>query len=302
MQGDLFIRGSGDPSLVSEDLWRLVADLSGAGIKRITGNIAIDDGYFDEVRIGPAFDQKNEDYAFRAPAGAVSVNYNAVAVHVRPGEKDGAAPRVVVEPASPYFTVVNNAKTTNKVKTDLTINTREAEGHTEIVVAGNIKKSTGEVMEHRRVVHPDLYVGWSVRELLIKRGIKVGGQVVRGAVPAQGARQLAYHLSPPLGVIVRDVNKTSNNFMAEQLLKTLGAEKVGRPGTWPKGVQAVSQFLESIGIAPSAYKLTNGSGLYDADRLAPAQFHRRRFEGFQLAGHYFLHQFASPMPYEEERP
>src|SRR5262249_43093591 len=69
----------------------------------------------------------------------------------------------------------------------------------------------------------------------------------------------------------RETNKSSNNFMAEQLLKTLGAEKIGRPGTWPKGVQAVGTFLESVGIGPGKYRMGNGSGLYDADRFSASQ-------------------------------
>jgi D-alanyl-D-alanine carboxypeptidase/D-alanyl-D-alanine-endopeptidase (penicillin-binding protein 4) len=128
-----------------------------------------------------------------------------------------------------------------------------------------------------------------LRELLTKRGIKLGGEkVVRAAVPP-GARQLSSHYSPPLGVIVREVNKTSNNFMAEQLLKTLGAEVVGKPGTWPKGVQAVAKYLDGIGIAEAGYKMVNGSGLYDADRFTPAQFVellRHTYRDFRFAADF----------------
>src|SRR5207253_1619830 len=67
VQGNLYLRGSGDPSLVSEDLWKLVADLWAQGVRRVTGGVAIDDGYFDDVRVGPGFEQKDEDAPFRAP-------------------------------------------------------------------------------------------------------------------------------------------------------------------------------------------------------------------------------------------
>lgn len=274
VQGDLYLRGTGDPSLTVEDLWKMVGDLFASGVRRVTGNIAVDDTYFDEVRVGPAFEQKEEDYAFRAPAGAASINYNACTIHVMPAPKEGDHPRVVIEPASPYFNVSNQARTvpsTTKGRNDISIASKEMEGHTEIVVTGRIKSGSGEIVEHRRIIHPDLNAGHSLRELLGRRGIKVGGnQVVRAPVPL-AARQLAWHASPPLGVIVRETNKQSNNFMAEQLLKTLGAEKVGKPGTWPKGVQAVASFLEGIGIGAGKYKLVNGSGLYDANRFSAAQ-------------------------------
>jgi D-alanyl-D-alanine carboxypeptidase/D-alanyl-D-alanine-endopeptidase (penicillin-binding protein 4) len=79
------------------------------------------------------------------------------------------------------------------------------------------------------------------------------------------------HYSQPLGVAVRDVNKRSNNFMAEQILKTLGAETGGRPGTWQKGLDAIAGFLERLGIARNGYKMTNGSGLYNSNQFTPAQ-------------------------------
>src|SRR5579883_3050601 len=101
VNGNLYLKGSGDPAFVIEDLWKLVADLASQGVKRGTGAIAVDDTFFDEVRIGPAFEQKDEDAPFRAPAGAVSLNYNACTVHVLP-TRDGQPPRVLVEPASPY--------------------------------------------------------------------------------------------------------------------------------------------------------------------------------------------------------
>ena len=72
-------------------------------------------------------------------------------------------------------------------------------------------------------------------------------------------------------MVVRDVNKRSNNFMAEQILKTLGAETGGRPGTWQKGIDAVAGFLERLGIARKDYKMTNGSGLYNSNLFSPAQ-------------------------------
>ena len=65
-----------------QDVWKLVSDVSARGVKHVTGNIVIDDSYFDDVRIGPAFEQKDEDYAFRAPNGAMSLNYNACTIHV----------------------------------------------------------------------------------------------------------------------------------------------------------------------------------------------------------------------------
>jgi D-alanyl-D-alanine carboxypeptidase/D-alanyl-D-alanine-endopeptidase (penicillin-binding protein 4) len=270
IEGSLYLRGYGDPSLVGEDLWKMASDLAARGVKKVAGDLVVDDTFFDAERVGPGFEQKQEDAPFRAPSGAVSLNYNACAILVLPGKKAGDPVRVLVDPASPYFTVASEATTVASGRAGLQIEAREAEGHTVIHVSGSMRVGDGGHSERRRIAHPDLYAGYTLRELLARRGIAVAGQVVTGQAPTS-TRTLATHYSQPLGVLVRDVNKSSNNFMAEQVLKTLGAELGGKPGTWAKGVDGVGRFLETLGVGKSAYKMTNGSGLYDSNRFSAAQ-------------------------------
>ena len=82
---------------------------------------------------------------------------------------------------------------------------------------------------------------------------------------------LAAHDSAPLAVAVHDLNKRSNNLAAEQLLRTMGAEIGGRPGTWDKGLKAVDRYLNGIGIKTGSYQMQNGSGLYDSNRFSAEQ-------------------------------
>ncbi len=70
---------------------------------------------------------------------------------------------------------------------------------------------------------------------------------------------------------MRRLNKTSNNFTAEQLLKALGAEVKGPPGSWPKGVLAAEEFLADLGLPPGSYVMRNGSGMNDANRFSARQ-------------------------------
>src|SRR5262249_24306971 len=154
-----------------------------------------------------------------------------------PGAGEGAPARVVIDPATPYFVVTNDARTVAVGRTALTVESRDAVDHTEIHVSGRINQKSAGELQLRRVAHPDLYTANAFKELCARRGIKISGNVVRGVVPP-GARALSAHYSQPLGVAVRDVNKRSYNFMAEQILKTLGAETGGRPGTWQKGIDA----------------------------------------------------------------
>lgn len=294
-KNDLYLRGYGDPTLQVEDLWRLSAELSTRGIHKLAGDLYIDDTYFDDQRIGPGFEQKNEDAAFRAPQGAVSLSYNAVGVRVLPGGGDGAPARVVIEPASPYFVVQNETRTVTSGRSNLVVESQEqtdadnpTQSHTLVRVRGVVRSGdTGQEFT-RRVGHPDLYAGYTLRELLLRRGIKFTGRVLRGPTPA-GATLMATHYSDQLGVLAREINKRSNNFMAEQVLKALGAEAAGKPGTWRKGLDAVGQYLTTVGIPIGRYQMNNGSGLYDANRFTAAQMTtllRAAYRDFRFAADF----------------
>lgn len=289
LKGRVYLQGRGDPTLVIEDLWKLATDLWARGVRKISGDLVVDDTYFDEVRLGPGFDQKQEDAPFRAPNGAVSLNYNAVAIHVLPGPTDAAPARVLLDPETPYFVIHNEVRTVAKGRTSIVIELREQEAAMDITVRGRISKNDGGRTELRRIAHPDLYAAHALKELLARRGIKVGGNIVRGAVPSATGRAVVQHVSQPLSVVVREINKRSSNFMAEQLVKTLGAEIGGRPGTWPKGLAAIADFLEKQGIQRTEYKMGNGSGLYDTNRFSTAQattLLRSTFRDFRVASDF----------------
>ena len=105
-----------------------------------------------------------------------------------------------------------------------------------------------------------LACGYLLKNELIEKGIEVTGDVVPGTVPLE-ARTVAKHLSPPLANIVKLMNKPSDNWIAELLFKTIGAEVMGEPGTWQKGRDAINEFLEEIMDEPPAHRFVDGSGL-----------------------------------------
>ena len=86
LNDNLYIKGGGDPTLVTERLWLWVTELHHLGLREVKGDLIIDETFFDGVRVGPGFDMENTDFAYMAPVGAMSVNFNAVGVHIRPGE------------------------------------------------------------------------------------------------------------------------------------------------------------------------------------------------------------------------
>jgi D-alanyl-D-alanine carboxypeptidase/D-alanyl-D-alanine-endopeptidase (penicillin-binding protein 4) len=270
--GDLVLHGGGDPTLSVEDLAAMVADVVALGVRKIHGGLVVDDRFFDVATVGPAFAQKNESTASRAPSSAASLNYNVVAVTIIPGAVAGAPARVTLEPPSPYFVVSGTVTTAADGPAAPAIETKDDGGaRTRITLAGRVRLGSEPRTFYRRVVHPALFAGFSLRQQLERRGIIVDKPTRVAAAPAQDQRILSTHESPPLAVVVQDLNKRSNNFMAEQVVRTLGAEIVGRPGTWDKGLEAVARFLATAGIKRGSYQMTNGSGLYDSNQFSAAQ-------------------------------
>lgn len=102
--------------------------------------------------------------------------------------------------------------------------------------------------------------GHLLKTALIEKGVSVPGEVVSGAVPSN-AQIIAKHLSPPLADILKLMNKPSDNWIAELIFKTIGAEVMGEPGTWQKGRQAVTEFLSEIMGNPPVHRFIDGSGL-----------------------------------------
>ncbi|HMU38109.1 MAG TPA: D-alanyl-D-alanine carboxypeptidase/D-alanyl-D-alanine-endopeptidase [Pseudomonadota bacterium] len=274
---NLYLRGYGDPWFSTEDLWKLTTEVSVRGVKKIRGDVIIDDTFFDEQRVGPAFEQKNQDAAYRAPQGAVSLNGNVIAVRVLPAPVAGQPARAIVDPGSAYVSLVNEARTVSQGRTSVFVEATEEKDapagkeRTVVRVRGTIRTTDAAGLDfYKRVAHPDLFAGHTLFDLLSRRGVPIQGRVIRGTVPLT-AQILGTHYSPPLGVIVRDVNKRSNNFTAEQILKSLGSDSSGKPGSWPKGLQAVGRYLETVGILPGKYQMMNGSGLFDSNRFTALQ-------------------------------
>ena len=268
--GDLYLRGSGDPTLVTEDLAAMVGDLAALGLRKVRGTLVVDDSLFEGGYVPPAYDQKNDSTASRAPASAASLNGNVVAVTIVPGAAAGAPAHVVVDPSSPYFTIAGRVVTASSGPHVPAVDTKEEPAHTRVNVAGRIRLGSDPRTIYRRVANPSLFIGHTLKQLMERRGITVGAVKI-GRAPAQGTRVLAAHDSAPLAVAVQELNKRSNNFAAEQLLRTLGAEIGGRPGSWDKGLKAVDRYLTGIGIKTGTYQMQNGSGLYDSNRFSAEQ-------------------------------
>lgn len=267
LQGNLILKGNGDPSLTEEALQELAAAVKEKGIKQVNGNLLLDESYFDDVRLGTSWMWDDEPYGYSAQLSALAVHKNFVTATIAPGQKIGDAAKIALEPATSYLTLTNRAKTVEGSKSDLTV--ERLRGKNEVIVTGTIGTKAAPYQEDVTMEDPAMFVGEIWKRQLLAQGVKLGpkAQVMKTAV-TKGV-PLTSHLSPTLGEIIVELNKESDNFYAEMLLKTLGATQKGK-GSFEAGVETVSDVLKRAGI-DSGYRQADGSGLSRFDLVTPEQ-------------------------------
>lgn len=264
----LVLRGEGDPDLHVGDLHDLASELASRpelldGVRRI----AVDDAAFDEQLLGPGFRGASVGESYIAPSGALAIDYGTVEVTVSPGAY-GELARVHVEPAGAAIELRNRARTGAG---SLSITTTAGErGKTIVEVDGKIAGGHAPIHVRRRVTDPGLVAGTCFAQVLARATGRDALPVARGKVSTQ-AELLARHESAPLSSVLGSALRFSNNFTAEQVLRTLAWRATGEPGSWAAGVAVLERF--STAVSPeraSDQHFVNGSGLTLDGRLSPS--------------------------------
>ena len=266
--GNIFLKGGGDPYMVSEELFALTRSVRDKGLTEIRGNIVVDDSYFIP---GQPLDE-NEKLglrAYHAPYSALSLNFNDIKIVVHPGPRAGEPARFVADPVSEYAVVKGNVKTVKGDKPAQVTITKETtdDGREIISLDGVIGETSPTWNRYVNVASPALYTGEVFKEFLLREGIRVAGRVVNGQTPPSAALYHE-HKSRPLGLIVYGLNKFSNNVMAEEICLALGAKIYGAPGTREKGIAVIRKHLLDCGVPESNFTLSEASGLSRSNRLS----------------------------------
>lgn len=287
----LYVRGKGDPTLSTERLYNAVSDLLHFGLKEVTGDLVLDESWFDAEREHPGYDQEHGDRAYLAPTGALSLNWNAVGVFLRPGPNIGAPAIAEMEPPSDFFNVENDLVTGRKTQRRFNVTSAPDKDkvHQKIELDGYVPYEKGSWSVYKRIDSPPLYFGYTLKALLLQRGVKVKGRIRLAQAPPN-AKLLTIYQSDTLDLVLKKMQKHSSNFVAEQLIKVLGAEGKGLPGTHENGIAVVEEFLErEVGIRRGSYVMRNGSGLNDTNRFSSAQVNtmlKYIWDHFPLAPEY----------------
>jgi serine-type D-Ala-D-Ala carboxypeptidase/endopeptidase (penicillin-binding protein 4) len=285
--GDVYLRGSGDPTVRSGDLDAMAAALARRGVRSIAGAVVADprrigaDEAFDE-----AFDEAITDEGAsggestgeaEAPLGTLSpraplvVNHGILLVRVRPATEAGAPAEVTTTPADPSFVIHNGARTKTHGRSRVTVRLSVAGSRITVDVDGRVSTLRGGLIFRRRVPHQALYAAALMRASLAAAGIAVRDDARVEPTPAPRSGRVltlyALHESAPLGVLLRKINKDSENDYAERVLEAAGAEVYGGAPTGEKGVRLLREVIGELGLPPGSYVPRNGSGLGHANRI-----------------------------------
>ena len=261
LHGGLYIKGYGDPTLSEPHLGYIVFQLKQRGVKEIKGKFVVDDSYFGQNKYAKGWKEEWRDDFYSPAISALSFNYNIIELKVY-ASKSGNRPAVKIEPAGSNIKVINQAVTSGK-KGALKTTWQNDET---IVLSGRIRPKATVTLKIP-VLNPALFTGNVIKNAIQEAGIKVSGPVVADRVP-RWANVIYTHYSDPLSSVIVEYNKNSVNIIGENLMKTLGAQYKGVPGTWDKGSMVISQFLNEVGIK-NGFKVVDGSGLSLLNRVSP---------------------------------
>ena len=260
--GNIYFKGRGDPVFDSGDLEKIAERLVEIGTKNLQGDIMVDETYFDDIRWGKGWMWDDGPIGgYFSHLSALTINHNGVLVRISPGSKVGDPVSVHLDPPTQYMKIVNEA-TTVGASEEVRVKLKRKNGSVEenvLMIDGAMAIGQAEMNRRVDVLDPALYCGTLLREMLAERGVTLQGTVRYGEVPEE-AIVITEHISPPLSRILWEMNKPSDNLIAELLLKTIGAEIKGAPGTGEKGLQTINEFLGEIGVDRGHYTLADGSG------------------------------------------
>ena len=291
LQGDLVIKGSGDPKLVTENFWMFLRQIRARGIREIRGNLVLDRGAFEEAPYNPAKFDGDVTKPYNAGADALLLNYSALRFRFIPNPLLNSV-TVAMDPPMAGYTIIGP-----KLGNDDCGDWQKKLGAvltTGANFTGTFAASCGEKTwyAYPYQMTPTQYFGAVFRQMWTDLGGSFKGEVRSGATPPN-ANMIAEWESPALPEVVRDINKFSNNVMARQTLLTLAAESLHQPANPARGAQVIRQWLASKEIDAPELVIENGSGLSRIERIAPRTMGRMLVDAFKSP---LMPEFVSSMP------
>lgn len=292
--GNVYIKGYGDPFMTPEHFWRFLRDLQEKGLKHIKGDIILDTSYFRPPLEDPAAFDNKPFRAYNVTPTALLINFQAIRFTFDP-QSQNHRPKITLFPTVDNMKLINQVNLTNgpcgnwQYKMKLSVAQKKQQ---EVMLRGKFPKSCGK-KDYYRVINqgPD-YVGGIFRLIWTQLGGSLGGKFRSGRLHPS-ADLYHTHYSLPLGDLVRGINKYSNNVMTRQVLFTLGAENKSVPGTQTKGKTVIREWLAQHHLLSKKMVMDNGAGLSRRSRVTATQLGELLITVFQKP---FMPEFISSLP------
>lgn len=270
LDGDLILKGYGDPALTMERFWNLVRMLRQSGVRDIRGDLVLDRSYFAESGYDPAAFDGEPYRAYNVGPDALLVNFKATNFRFMAEPQSGKV-TIAADPDLPSLRIVNQLKANDQPCVDWKNRLEykvQREADTAIVTfGGHYSSACGEKTLELSVLDDSAYVLQLFKRLWQEQGGVILGKARSGTLPP-GSVLLVQASSPSLADVIRQINKFSNNVMARQLLLTIAAERSGAPGSVEGGIVALQEWLADKNMAFPELVVENGAGLSRNERIS----------------------------------
>jgi len=276
--GDLMIRGMGDPTIngdfndgdplfLFEKWYRILKE---KGIKRISGNIFGNESYFDDIPYPKGWEWDDLSFYYGAEISALSFNSNVVELEVLADSEIGSIPPIQWFPFNTKYVEFINEQVVTSANSKYDESYRRIQGTNTILLRSKLPAGYYET-EPLSVTNPTLYFIDTFAQYLEMGGIEFDGQLIvdRQTQNWDSPDFLLFdeHTSEPLSEIVKWMNRESDNFFAEMLLKTVAAEKYNTEGSTELGLEIVKEFMNTAGLDSGSVVLKDASGMASATLL-----------------------------------
>jgi D-alanyl-D-alanine carboxypeptidase/D-alanyl-D-alanine-endopeptidase (penicillin-binding protein 4) len=281
LSGDIIIVGNGDPTIsgrynegkVTETFEQWADSLKALGIKEIAGNVIGDDNCFDDGYYGTGWSADYETDYYAAQFSGISFNDNCVDLRIVPSATIADICSVFVVPNTGYVSIINQTVTAPVEDSVNDITFQRKRGTNVIYIRGSISQGKEPWTESVAIDNPTLYTVTVLKEILASKGITVRGAAVdiddmTDTLDYGDSLHLASFTSVPYSVIVRTINKPSQNFYAEQVFRTMGKERFGI-GKSGNGRNAAYSVLSQWGVDTVRLRYADGSGLSRLNLITP---------------------------------
>jgi serine-type D-Ala-D-Ala carboxypeptidase/endopeptidase (penicillin-binding protein 4) len=269
LSGNLIIKAYGDPSFKATDFWRLLMALQQAGIKKISGDLILDKSVFAK-NVGNRNTFDDETWrAYNAEPSAFLVNGRNTSFKFSATE---TAVNINQEFELSEVQIINKMTLSQGIcgawRNNMAYSVKSSSNRAIVTFSGTFSPDCGEKYLELSVFDDEKYAFYTFKKLWRELGGSFNGQLKTQESMPFSAVKVIEQMSDPLGYVVRDINKWSNNLMARQLLLTVAAEKDSAPATEAKGIAAINTWLLGKNMNFSELVIENGSGLSRIERIS----------------------------------